>query len=64
MPHTVIYVGNGLEHHENGINNIRACAYLDGLIGAVDQKGANYSPVGFPMKECFTRRNRFWTLGL
>ncbi|MCI8743577.1 MAG: molybdopterin-dependent oxidoreductase [Lachnospiraceae bacterium] len=51
MPHTVIYVGNGLEHHENGINNIRACAYLDGLIGAVDQKGANYSPVGFPMKE-------------
>lgn len=51
MPHTVIYVGNGLEHHENGINNIRACAYLDGLIGAVDQMGANYSPVGFPMKE-------------
>lgn len=51
MPHTVVYVGNGLEHHENGINNIRACAYLDGLIGAVDQKGANYSPVGFPMKE-------------
>lgn len=51
MPHTVVYVGNGLEHHENGINNIRACAYLDGLIGAVDQKGANYSPIGFPLKE-------------
>lgn len=51
MPHTVFYVGNGLEHHENGINNIRAVAYLDGLIGSIDQKGANYSPIGFPLKE-------------
>lgn len=51
MPHAVVYVGNGLEHHENGINNIRACAYLDGLLGLVDQKGANYSPLMFGQRE-------------
>ena len=30
-PNVINYVGNGLEHHENGINNIRAVACLDGL---------------------------------
>lgn len=51
MPHAVVYVGNGLEHHENGINNIRACAYLDGILGLVDQKGANYSPLPSGQKD-------------
>jgi anaerobic selenocysteine-containing dehydrogenase len=40
-PAVVNYVGNGLEHHENGINNIRAIAYLDTLLGALDRKGGN-----------------------
>ena len=40
-PAVVNYVGNGLEHHENGINNIRAVAYLDALLGALDRKGGN-----------------------
>ena len=40
-PAVVNYVGNGLEHHENGINNIRAVAYLDTLLGALDRKGGN-----------------------
>ena len=38
-PRVVTYVGNGPEHHENGINNIRAISYLDALTGAFDQKG-------------------------
>lgn len=45
MPHVVIYAGNGLEHHENGINNIRAVCCLDGLLGSVDAKGGNYFSV-------------------
>ena len=40
-PKVAIYMGNGPEHHENGINNIRAVACLDGLLGAVDVKGGN-----------------------
>jgi anaerobic selenocysteine-containing dehydrogenase len=46
-PAVVIYVGNGLEHHENGINNIRAVAYLDTLLGALDRKGGNRLAEGF-----------------
>lgn len=46
-PSVVNYVGNGLEHHENGINNVRAVACIDGLIGGFDAKGGNYMPVGF-----------------
>lgn len=45
MPNVAIYVGNGLEHHENGINNIRAVFCLDGLLGSVDAKGGNYFSV-------------------
>lgn len=40
-PKVVNYVGNGPEHHENGINNIRAMACLDALLGALDVKGGN-----------------------
>jgi anaerobic selenocysteine-containing dehydrogenase len=47
-PAVVNYVGNGLEHHENGINNIRAVAYLDALLGALDCKGGNRLAEGFP----------------
>ncbi|MGO9307488.1 MAG: molybdopterin-dependent oxidoreductase [Spirochaetia bacterium] len=47
-PAVVNYVGNGLEHHENGINNIRAVAYLDTLLGALDRTGGNRLPEGFP----------------
>jgi len=35
------YVGNGPEHHENGINNIRAMACLDALTGSLDEIGGN-----------------------
>ena len=40
-PRVSVYVGNGLEHHENGVNNIRAIAMFDGLLGSVDQIGGN-----------------------
>jgi anaerobic selenocysteine-containing dehydrogenase len=46
-PAVVNYVGNGLEHHENGINNIRAVAYLDALLGALDRPGGNRLAEGF-----------------
>ncbi len=41
-PKVSIYAGNGLEHHENGINNIRAIACLDGLLGNFDHEGGNF----------------------
>jgi len=42
-PKVSVYVGNGLEHHENGINNIRAIACLDGLLGNLDHEGGNFT---------------------
>lgn len=45
------YVGNGLEHHENGINNIRAVACIDALVAGFDQKGGNFMPEGLAFNE-------------
>ncbi len=42
-PKVSIYAGNGLEQHENGINNIRAIACLDGLLGNFDHQGGNFN---------------------
>jgi formate dehydrogenase (coenzyme F420) alpha subunit len=50
-PKVMQYVGNGLEHHENGINNIRAVACLDGLIGNVDEEGGSFMPEGPGLRE-------------
>jgi formate dehydrogenase (coenzyme F420) alpha subunit len=52
-PQVANYVGNGLEHHENGVNNVRAVACLDGLLGSLDNKGGNLMPEGFDMN-CLT----------
>jgi len=35
------YVGNGLEHYQNGLNNVRAISCLDVLTGSFDEKGGN-----------------------
>ncbi|MCP4146140.1 MAG: molybdopterin-dependent oxidoreductase, partial [bacterium] len=43
-PKVGICVGNGLEHHENGFNNARAIACLDGLLGSLDEKGGQFMP--------------------
>lgn len=45
-PKVTNYVGNGLEHHENGVNNIRAVSFLDALCGAFDRKGGNLHTEG------------------
>ncbi len=50
-PQVIHYVGNGLEHHENGINNIRAVACLDGLVGSMDEDGGHFMPQGPGLKE-------------
>ena len=42
-PQVSVYAGNGLEHHENGINNVRAIACLDGLLGNLDHEGGNFT---------------------
>ena len=39
LPRISIFPGIGLEHHENGVNNIRTLACLAALCGAVDIKG-------------------------
>ncbi len=46
-PRVAVYVGNGPEHHENGINNIRAVACLDAILGALDREGGNRLVEGF-----------------
>ncbi|HTX92067.1 MAG TPA: molybdopterin-dependent oxidoreductase [Anaerolineales bacterium] len=50
-PKVIQYVGNGLEHHENGINNIRAVACLDGLVGNLDEDGGYFMPEGPGLRE-------------
>ncbi len=42
-PKVSVYAGNGLEHHQNGINNVRAIACLDGLLGNLDHEGGNFT---------------------
>lgn len=38
-PKAINHSGNGLEHHENGVNNIRAIASIGALCGCIDKKG-------------------------
>ncbi len=51
VPHVAAYVGNGLEHHENGVNNIRAIAMLDGLLGALDREGGTFFKEAVPLRD-------------
>jgi formate dehydrogenase (coenzyme F420) alpha subunit len=50
-PRVAAYVGNGLEHHENGVNNIRAIASLDGLLGTLDREGGTLFKEALPLRE-------------
>ena len=50
-PQVAAYVGNGLEHHENGVDNIRAIASLDGLLGALDREGGTFFKDGAPLRD-------------
>ena len=46
QPRVIIYPGVGLEHHENGVNTVRAIACLEALCGAMDIKGGVNWPEG------------------
>ena len=50
-PRVATYVGNGLEHHENGVNNIRAVAMLDALLGTLDRTGGTFFKEAVPLRE-------------
>jgi len=43
-PHISIYPGAGLEHHENGVNSIRAFTILSCLSGALGQPSGMFRP--------------------
>ncbi len=49
-PHVAAWMGVGLEHHENGLNNIRAIAMLDALLGAFDREGGALFKVHVPLR--------------
>ena len=50
-PRMAAYVGNGLEHHENGVGNIRAIAMIDGLLGALDREGGTLFKEPAPLRD-------------
>jgi formate dehydrogenase (coenzyme F420) alpha subunit len=50
-PQVALYAGNGLEHHENGVNNIRAVAMLDALLGTLGQTGGTFIRKGPELRE-------------
>jgi len=41
-PRVALYAGNGLEHHENGVNTIRSVAMLDALLGTFGRTGGTF----------------------
>jgi formate dehydrogenase (coenzyme F420) alpha subunit len=43
-PEATYMVGVGLEHHDNGFNNIRAIACIGGLCGCTDRPGGDMLP--------------------
>ncbi len=45
-PRVSQYAGNGVEHYENGVNNVRAIASLDAICGAFDVKGGSINADG------------------
>jgi len=50
-PQVAAYVGNGLEHHENGVDNIRAIVTLEALLGALDREGGAFFKDGAPLRD-------------
>jgi anaerobic selenocysteine-containing dehydrogenase len=50
-PRVASYVGNGLEHHENGVNNIRAVVALDALLGTLDREGGTFFKEPLPLRD-------------
>ena len=57
-PDVSIYMGTGLEHHENGVNNIRAITILSCLCGALDTACGLYWPEKMPLAELSPKREQ------
>jgi len=58
LPKVSIYMGTGLEHHENGVNNIRAITILSCLCGALDIDCGLYWPEKMPLADLSPRREQ------
>ena len=50
-PRIASWAGCGLEHHVNGVNNIRTITMIDALAGATDRRGGMRIPMGFGLPE-------------
>jgi len=50
-PRLASWVGCGIEHQINGVNNIRAITMIDALAGATDRKGGMRTPMGFNLPD-------------
>ena len=50
-PKIASWAGCGLEHHVNGVNNLRTVTMIDALAGATDRKGGMRIPVGFGLRD-------------
>jgi len=50
-PKTICYAGNGLEHHENGVENARTIAFIPAILGCIDNKGGNRIGDDYPLRE-------------
>ena len=46
-PYVSSWAGTGLEHQQNGVNNIRTITFIDALVGSIDRKGGMLCPEGF-----------------
>jgi len=46
-----LYPGNGLEHHENGVDNIRAILSLNALLGALGKVGGSLFAPPLPLRD-------------
>jgi len=50
-PGVIFYVGNGLELHDNGTENIRAIALIPALLGCIDTRGGNRLAEKTPLRD-------------
>ncbi len=48
-PSSLIYAGNGLEHHVRGTENLRSIACIGALLGSIDRVGGSRWPDSFPL---------------
>jgi len=50
-PRVVVYPGNGLEHHESGVDVVRTLAMLDVLLGTIGRAGGTRLAAPSPLRD-------------